>query len=135
MTSVTLRTYPNYPASNFTLFFQSTDEEANVHDNIHFYDLLASMYEALIEWSDSYINGYFTWAPATYITGNTSMSAKPLAIEFTGWGHNVSLSKLNSLMGPFVKTINETSGVFGTFSSQEIQRVSDLLGGAISTLR
>ena len=129
MTSVTVKAYPNYPAFNFTMMFSLSKEEATKNNNTNFFDLLANMYGELVNWSDNYINGYFTWAPASYLAGGLpSTGPRPLELAFTGWGHDVMVSKLNLIMAPFTEKLNSIKGISGSFSSQQLSKVSDLLG-------
>jgi hypothetical protein len=135
MISAAMKIHPNYPASNFTMIYSSTKEEAEANANANFYAVLADMFEGLVSWSDNYVNGYFTFGPTSaQQTGTTTTSKRsegsgePMSVSFTGYGHNMTGQQLKDLMAPFTSILNATQGVHGSILISEVPHISDVLG-------
>jgi hypothetical protein len=87
------------------------------------------MFAAVGPWSDNYINGYFNWGNASLLAGDPTppKGTSPKAVSFTGYGHNMTLAQLHRLMDPFVKKMNATHGLTGTFNTTYLPRVTCIL--------
>lgn len=97
--------------------------------NANFYSLLADMYIELPGWSDKFMNGYFSFGPSVTIeAAGTDPASKGMMLGFSGYMHNHTSEQLNEAVGTFVKKMNNTNGIKGSFISQDIAKQSDILG-------
>jgi hypothetical protein len=134
MISATMKVHPNYKAANFTIEYTTTNttDDTDTDPNKIFHAVLAEMFTQLVDWSDNYINGYFTFgyntATGAYSQSTTDADSNRPSVSFLGYGHNQTASELRETLSPFLDTLNATAGIEGQVEISEVPRMTDLLG-------
>jgi FAD/FMN-containing dehydrogenase len=131
--SATLKVHPNYKVANFTIeYTTTTTNETDTNPNESFHAVLAELFTQLVDWSDRYINGYFTFgyntAVGAYPQSATDADSNRPSVSFVGYGHNQTAVQLRRTISPFLNTLNATAGIESQVEISEVPRMTGLLG-------
>jgi hypothetical protein len=133
MISATIKVHPNYKVANFTIeYTTTTTNDTSISPNENFHAVLAEMFTQLVDWSDNYINGYFTFgyntATGAYSQSTTDADSNRPSVSFLGYAHNQTAAELRKTISPFLDTLNATAGIESRVEISEVPRMTDILG-------